>query len=434
MKSLNKLLIVFLALMISFSALLTSCNFVDEYVGKIKNEKKDNSDEVETYNHVALLPIYIEGESVIADFVYDNEGRFIAVYLTALGGFNKAALGVTYDDSGKAAKFFVQSSYGFPMIENKLTFVEGTSRAVGIAVEYHDDGSIDRIAEPSLTAFDFDESGRIKSIDEEITFSYEDDSMLPNSYLTKEGRCDIIYDANGYVTALNCSNGHSLSYIYDQNGNIVKEIINLSEGTKTRVCEYDAKNNLTKITATKFVNSSTKTETFLQYNSQDLLTTLKCVEYDSNNDIVEETVITLGYDNKNRIKKKMAQNYTDGAVSEYEYDLYGNITGMVVLDYDSNHNLVYKSVVEIMYDSFGRPIEESEVVYHLDELDMKYGVTYEYDDMFRVIVETRIRYDDNGIYNGKIVYNYSYDAEGKRMTSYTSYDKDGNATGNGSYR
>ena len=247
MKNIKKLLILLLVIVMSCTVLLTSCGNDDDGDGSGGSGSK-------TYKYEKPLNVYFDGDSVIMESSYDKSGKIVSNRVTVLSWGETAIINYTYDNAGKMTKIGYQEGFYYPAFEYQLTLVDGISYSTDAKVEYHENGAVKKICLDDYLTFVFDETGRIASLDDELVFNYEGDSKTPGSYTDayNEEETVITYDDKGYVTALTSADGVSVTYTYDKNGNITNETIVDGDESIVCECEYDKKNNRTKITETEY--------------------------------------------------------------------------------------------------------------------------------------------------------------------------------------
>ena len=238
------------------------------------------------------------------------------------------------------------------------------------------------------------------------------------------------YNTSGLLTKKQFANGSNVAYSYDTKGNLTSVI----DGTGTIAMQYDAANQLTKITyptgrtlqytynadgqRTKLVSQDGYTVNY-GYDTVGRLKTLT--------NATGQSIISYDYDSAGRLIKETNGN---GTYTTYQYDLQSQLTRLI--NYKANNTV--NSKFDYAYDNLGQRTSMTTL-----EGTFQYG----YDatgQLTSVITPT----------NRKI--NYQYDAAGNRIgvtdngtnTNYTSnnlneytnvgnvgytYDTDGNLIG-----
>ena len=427
MKNIRKLFTLLLVIVMSCAMLLTSC--------KKDNGKDDGEENIETEAVKYEKPINLcqagDSYSYIMESAYNKSGKIVSIRLTGLTHGESIVLNYTYDNSGKMTKLSYQQSFLRPTTEYYFVNVDGVSYAAGAKVEYYENGAVKNVCIDDFVDFTFDQIGRVLSVNEDFVLNYEGNSKSPASYTNGGDEIAIEYNDKGYITSLSQNNKVLVAYTYDKNGNIVTESIFDDDDCVINECQYDSKNNRTKITMTEYEDAS-KTEIDeksvkeFTYNSKNMIVSVVATDYYDGEE-GDKINILFEYDSNDRMTKAYRNYGEDTYVVEYQYDSNGRPSSGIMVYYDSNGKVEYKEAVTKEYDSLNRVIKLTNMQYKGDALVSKDVYEYEYDNKCRETKQTRTEYGKNGaLFKGKVVYETTYDANGVATETITEYDAYGN--------
>ena len=425
MKNIRKLFTLLLVIVMSCAMLLTSC--------KKKNGKDDGEENIETeaVKYEKPINLWIDDDSYIMENGYNKSGRLVATRFTCLSDGESTVLNYTYDNSGKITKLSYQWSFFYPVTELYFVNVDGVSYAAGGKVEYYENGAVKNVCIDDFADVAFDKNGRVTSIYdyEELTLIYEGNSKNPVLYEYDGDEIEVNYNEKGYISSLSCDGEVLVAYTYDKNGNVATESI-FDDDCVINECQYDSKNNRTKITKTEYEDAS-KTEINeksvkeFTYNSKNMIVSAVATDYYDGEE-KDKINISFEYDSNDRMTKAYRNYGEETYVVEYQYDSNGRPYSGIMIYYGSNGEVEYKQTVTKEYDSLNRVIKLTAMGYEGDALVSKDVEEYEYDNKCRETKQTRTEYGKNGAFEGKVVYETTYDANGVATETITEYDENGN--------
>lgn len=461
MKKPSKKLTLILSIALA-SVVLLSCILLLVLCGRDKdNDNCDgngngngNGDGGSSETIIYEKPIFVEwdGDFAIVKAARDANGRVISENVISLAYDYGIMSKYQYDNAGKITavtyQYQEEGLYEEPYTEIFVLGDDGISYGnASSKIEYHANGKV-KAMKLEDGGFGFDENGKrtayffdVKA-DEYLQFNYEGDVL--KSYTYKEsGKEDvlipIVCNDDGYVTSVTRPGdyGYTVNYTYDAKGNITSEsIVERYNGVEDywfcTECEYDNKNNATKITSIEYSDAN-KTEIrekgvfLMQYNDKNLLTK-KTVTYFDGEEVDYSDVYILEY-NANGQVTKITDIYNEEAtyVYLYEYNAQGLVLKYTEENYDADDVLEYKSIYEHVYDSMGRVITSTFKRYDADGQETYSSVNEsEYNSKNQCIKNTSTRYE-NGEFEGKEVYEYVH-GDDKLTVTITHYDEDGNIT------
>ena len=285
---------------------------------------------------------------------FDENGRPITISVYYLGDLDEK-ISVTYDENGYASKIESKDADG-----NTRYSIERKYDANGNLTDYileFPDGSTDRIT------YEYDSENRITKMLEIDNESYD------NAILT-----EWVYDANGNLVKeiFGSYNGprYYYEYEYDENGKLISETVMNSGGLSYITYYYDENGNLAR----------------------------SVEEPETENGIRE--IKTYVYDNNgNLIKKINDRKSSDGSPILYEVHEYTyNADGLVIRDHYTYSNYLtpdrsYECVYEYAYDEYGNVIKELYDYYgdvSIEELE--FGFVFFADGIDEYIVEFIMEY------------------------------------------
>ena len=228
------------------------------------------------------------------------------------------------------------------------------------------------------------------------------------------------YNENGLLSKITYGDsGHSVEFLYDENGNFIREITNNNGVKSFESYTYDKNGN--KIKTVSIGASDEVRYTEYTYDSDNHKT--KNQSFDSSGNPGGK--IEWLYDDKGHMVKRIYGAYDNYSVMEFTYDEKGNMTGRYDTSDSSN------SSYEYIYDDSGKKIKEIFI-----NSDGKETVTeYLYDDngnLIKILTKayaftlnrsTEYYYDDNN----RLVKRVDKDALGKSYGIYEwTYDEKGN--------
>lgn len=265
-----------------------------------------------------------------------------------------------------------------------------------LRTEYHADGSV-----KDVTKYIYDESGNMTK-----DISYAADGSI-ESYVEYEndtnGNCikSTTYDADGKVTESDESK-------YDSNNNYLGSTTYDSDGNITDSCEYVFDDNGNEVEETyvstfEFDGISTTIKGVYKYEYDDKNRQTKWISYGE-----DGTTVTNIYE--------YAYDDAGNQITMTEYDADGSVLSVQNREYDSDNNLIKDATSdadgtvfmlhEYEYDNHGNMIKESNNYYNWGSNSL---VEYEYDANDRLVKTTSYS-------NGEIT-----------SISSTEYDEHGNA-------
>lgn len=333
---------------------------------------------------------------IVAEFNYDVLGRLIEADYG--GGLQTESF--TYDAAGGFSRTDGAGNASTTILMPGGAVASATDGAANAStLVYGTDGSISGVRAPdgSLTAFEFDDLGRLVKIidanDAELVFTYDGASNQPSSFTDAGGNTrSFDYDVNGQLSSATWPDGTQLQFEYDAGGN-------LTGYTNRRGVDvsysYDAEGNL--------LSESASSSGATSYSYDDLGRMVSATS--------AHGTTTVAYDDANRITQigypdgeSLSFAYNDAglrtSVSDggdynvfYDYDALGRLTGL--RDEDSQ-------LVEYTYDGAGNLTRE----------ENGNGTTsvFEYDTAGRLtLIENRAADDSVSSF-----YRYTYDAAGQR--------------------
>ena len=262
---------------------------------------------------------YSDGDVDAYEISFDENGRPVSIVNYYLGRFYEKIV-ITYDEKGYTSKLESKDADG-----NAQYSIERKYDANGNLTDYileFPNGSTDRMT------YEYDSENRITKMLEIDNESYD------NAILTE--------------------------WVYDANGNLVKEIFGSYNGPRN-YCEYEYDNEGKLIGKTNF-NGMFSYETYYYDENGNLARRVEEPEEGYEGVYVIETYFYDG--NGNLIKKINDRKSSDGSpvlytVYEYTY----NADGLVIREHYTYSNYLtpdrsYESVNEYAYDEYGNVIRE----------------------------------------------------------------------------
>lgn len=338
-----------------------------------------------------MFPIYyknIDGTMVGTEFVPDEYEETKAVI-----GANGIPTKVTYTDS--------------ELNENscEIDFDEN-GRPITISVYYL--GDLDEII--SVT---YDEKGyasKIESKDADgnaqysINRSYDANGNLTDNILQfpngSTDRMTYEYDSENRITKMleidneSYDNAILTEWIYDANGNLVKEIFGSYNGPRY-YCEYEYDNEGKLIGKTNF-NGMFSYVTYYYDENGNLTRSVTEPEEGYEGVYVIDTYF---YDGNGNLIKEIHDRRSDGSPVLYEVHEYTyNADGLVIRDHFTSTNYLtpgrdYESVYEYAYDEYGNVIKELYDYYgDVDVEELEFGFVFLADGIDEYIVEFIMEY------------------------------------------
>jgi len=276
----------------------------------------------------------------------------------------------------------------------------------------------------NVTTYEYDNNDNLNLIRDaetkETTYEY-DERDLPWKATDAEGNVTIFtYDLNGNLSTIEDAKGNTTTYGYDGLDRL--RLIKYPDGT-TEAFGYDAVGNITGY------KTRAGEEIAYTYNALNLV----------ESKTVSGATTSYLYD----VAGRLAEVDDNGSVTEYYYDTLGRVS--LVEDAEGRQ-------VEYLYDSMHRRSEleypdDSLITYHYDEMgrltDIKQSGTtvlahYDYDELSRRTALTynngtsagydyedktadddlgnRLEQIDNNINGTHIIFDYTYDAVGNRLS------------------
>lgn len=283
-----------------------------------------------------------------------------------------------------------------------------------LRTEYHADGSV-----KDVTKYIYDESGNMTK-----NISYAADGSI-ESYVEYEndtnGNCikSTTYDADGKVTESDESK-------YDSNNNYLGSITYDSDGNITDSCEYEFDDNGNEVeeryvSTFEFDGSSTTIKGVYKYEYDDKNRQTKWTSYGE-----DGTTVTGIYE--------YAYDDAGNQITMTEYKADGSVRMVENREYDSDNNFIKTAradadgtvfmLNEYEYDNHGNVVKESNNYYNPDSNSL---VEYEYDANDRLVKRTSysdgaiesissMEYDDYGNYIKNI--NYETDETSSSIVVY----------------
>lgn len=348
----------------------------------------------------------------------------------------------------KATQGEVSTQYEYDSVGNIISVTNGE----GAVTTYSYDLASRLISATNpleeVTSYTYDKSGNLSKVQNAdgtvITYDYDAlDELVSKKYSDKEtpsvmygydvdGRCVSMedfsgtnsykYDAIGRMVSVTTTTGDTLTYSYDECGNIDK--LTYPDGTAVRY-EYDKLDRLVKVIdrdggeteytydkAGNLVKTSRPNGTYstVEYNSINLA--VKVENYDSNEEIISE--YSYEYDLNGSIVKETAVVEGEKTVREFTYNNRNELASETITAGKSKIHTYY------LYDGSGNRAKVTS-----DKNGVKSEITYNYNEADRLVETvdskngtTTYAYDKNGNRIRKTesdgdVFDYEYDAENR---------------------
>ncbi|MBE6608637.1 MAG: hypothetical protein E7633_08790 [Ruminococcaceae bacterium] len=232
-------------------------------------------------------------------------------------------------------------------------------------------------------------------------FEYNENGLLSKITYGDSGICvEFLYDENGnFVREITNNNGVKSfeSYFYDENGNMIKTVsIGASDEVRYSEYTYNSDNNKTK---SQSFDSEGNPGGKIEWLYDDKGNMVKRI-YDANNNY---SVMDFTYDEKGNMTGRFDTSDTSNSSYEYVYDDDGKkIKEIFVIEEGK------ETVTEYLYDDNGNLIKTFEDAYHAMLND---SVEYYYDDNNRLV--KRVCKDHIGKPYGTDV--WTYDEKGNMI-------------------
>lgn len=363
--------------------------------------------------------------SPLAAIITDPQGNTTTFHYDANGNCSSIRMdGEVNDVPGSAGNVkLAEASFNYDAL-NRLTnqtALSANSDLSGMTVRYI--GSSERISEVidpngNSSTFTYDTAGRLVTASDakanSVSYGYDDNGNV--TAVTKRlksdlGNADLVfaksfaYDKLNRCTSTTDNVGNMESFAYDSRGNVVRSID--ARGIVSQF-QYDDLSRPTRSGLDMNGNGST-------LDPVDIVTVQS---WDANSRLGSQTdpngnVTSFGYDLLNRLTQTTS---ADGTIHSTTYDIHGNATsttdpnGTVVSNtYDSNNRLIQRSIAPAVgvaatttletfsHDGMGRLTLAN---------DNDFSVSFTYDLLGRKLTETQ---------DGRTVTS-SYDAAGNRLT------------------
>ncbi|MFD1674143.1 polymorphic toxin type 8 domain-containing protein [Alicyclobacillus fodiniaquatilis] len=355
-----------------------------------------------------------DSDGNLMKMLYDADNQLIGQ--TYANGLN---VSYTYDGDGNITKVSETSADGSTTNTvgqnqyNSLNQLTSSTDALGntTTYTYDDDGNVstETLPDSHILSNTYDNAGN--------QTAQSVDGTTVNQWA---------YDANNNVTSIQSNNGSKTSFTLDGDGNITSQ----QDNTGSQTFGYDnADGNMTSST---FSVGSTSASTNYQYNTQDDLVNLAtgiasaCLGYNEANQLANMyfgngVSTSYNYDSAHRIQSVVISgpNGTIGAF-KYAYDHNGNITS--VIDMTSG-----KALATYTYDDMNRLLTETDAsgqvtqyTYDLHGNITKKTVgsttttyTYDNDDELTAVNDQTYTYNADGELTGDGKYAYKWNSLGE---------------------
>lgn len=414
---------------------------------------------------------------------YDANGNYVTSVRNPLGHANS----FTYDGVGnmktmKTAKGELTAfDYDARNLLTKITDAKGgitqhAYDAIGNLTQttdanaqvtkyaYNEYNQISSITNPLLQtqSFQYDRNGKLTKIStpkgDAITYTYDALNRMNSVAYNGAQTWSFAYDANGNITQAAPASGQTVNYTYDDNNRLTAT----AKGTANKLeYGYDSNNNLTALTITAGATTVTKGNEYDALNQLVRLTRNGNGQarfvYDERGNVTSviyanNAYTALTYDDANRLST--LKNFkTDGTLLDsytYTYDVNGNRTavttaaGTLSYEYDALHQLTKETlldgtVYEYQYDAVGNRTKKiatkgtsvTTTTYTYDagnQLTAVNGQAYTYDANGNLTANgaQTLRYNEENqlveVKNaaGATLASYTYDHEGKRVSMTTA--------------
>jgi RHS repeat-associated protein len=390
------------------------------------------------YDNAGNLQSVRNANNAISTFSYDGNNQLITK-TDPLENVHR----FTYDDNGNKTDVYTPN-------QNHVTYkYDGIDRITDVSVDgksyfeytYDDENNTTQINKentPFQTIHYLDNEliDYIKDRNNMLTYSYSGNqyvnglhytvgsdsrniSFTPNSneqttQVSKDGQnvASFTYTKNGDLQKTQYSNNAYIDMQYDIDGRIssVKNYLNSTTSLEDTYT-YDKNNNITQITTNRGV---------IKYEYDELNQLIKEIQEDG-------TVITYTYDNAGNLTSKSQTKGSTTTTTNYVYDSANKLTDVngVKYTYDKNGNLLSDGNKTYTYNALNQLIE-------VKDKDGKVIAQYEYDDEGKRIRSVTSKGTINYFYDGDQVL-YETDQNNKLIAEYTyndagqpvSMDKDG---------
>ena len=295
---------------------------------------------------------YSDGDVDAYEISFDENGRPVSIVNYYLGRFYEKIV-ITYDEKGYTSKLESKDEDG-----NAQYSIERKYDANGNLTDnilQFPNGSTDRMT------YEYDSENRITKMLEIDNESYD------NAILTE--------------------------WVYDANGNLVKEIFGSYNGPRYYY-EYEYDNEGKLISETIFDGMFSYVTYYYDENGN---LTRSVTEPESAEGVYITN--TYFYDNNGNLIKKIHDRRSDGSPVLYEVHEYTyNADGLVIRDHFTSTNYLtpgrdYESVYEYAYDEYGNVIKELYDYYgDVDVEELEFGFVFLADGIDEYIVEFIMEY------------------------------------------
>ncbi|MBE6609033.1 MAG: hypothetical protein E7633_10845 [Ruminococcaceae bacterium] len=391
-----------------------------------------------------IYPYYFaKDEILVKEYSYDASGRLdrlkFVLYEEDIFGYDWVDVSINYADDGSIIgyKSHIEQDFEDLRIENHSN---GSLKNITVVAESYKDYE-------ELWSWSYDEKGRLveSEYNDGITVKaipiYEGDSTLPQSItfsisyiddeqgsINSEETYQLTY-TDGRITKISASNeefSYSLTYKYNDNGNVLEQKILSTDNDGNVNYSADVINtfddNGNKVKAelkTTYGDSTLYREwivTEFAYDSRKNIVKESIVYYDENDTVQRKDVCEYVYNDDDFVisVKNMYYGYDETYDGKDEttigYDSRGNKIKYVCVSYDENNNKVWHSENKIEYDDKNRKIKDEYKNVNLDgDYYEHYIETNEYDTDGKLSVFTKECFDIDGASKTKDVYKYDRD-------------------------
>jgi RHS repeat-associated protein len=328
-------------------------------------------------------------------YAYDSQDRLIRICLQYTDSNSPTYYyQITYDEQGRMESVLVNQT-------SLMTYVyEDESGSYSDRVSSQTYGNLDVIS------FVYDDSGRVTQVNYQLygettptaRYAYEYDAMgnvnvittwdptQPNADPTREFYA---YDASGRVIMITDTEGNTIEYGYDENGNVAE---------------------------LSFLIDGSTTSTLFSYNDFGAIESTLVNSVSTNEIVKSRTYETIALKRLESISLVVGiANPTLIFTQSFEPDDFTNRILEVNYDINSLTGIDYKFAY--LYDELGNITEES----FLENNVLQTKHNYEYDVMNQLVVEDIWIHSEENEPNNDYSYVYTYDSRGNR-TSYSRFE------------
>lgn len=372
--------------------------------------------------------------------------------LASCGGSDTDSSGVVPGDKLPEATDFskkIGTRFEFMISADSYFGTEYNAQGNPLVRRVYDFETMQQGTDPILFVYEYDAKGVLKGYSVKVdpfseltplTVTYDGNGRAVSAEARKKSEVVAAsweYDKNGLIVCETLElDGVHMTFMYDDKGRTVKEMVNFGDGYEARCVNTYTKDGMHQVATAedeivvdakytfdaegypltvKGTIDGDEMEITYTYNSKKFCTSsLTKSEYGS---FKTETV----YNDKDLVATLAMTSYDedgkqiDKRVWEYSYNENGKVASETESYYNENDKLEDKRVSLYEYDAKGNVIKEDRSSYQDGKLMNRSVATWQYDDKNQLIETESVDYNDRGEVENHSSMAFAYDAKGNRV-------------------